>query len=248
MDFLIPDLNDIFDIILISIALYSLFILLKRSTAIEIIACILIIFTLHFLATIFNLKMILSVLRGIQNYWIILIFVIFQSEIKNVISQLSKRENALSIFKKPKKRSHSIILEVIQAFSENKVGAILVFEKSHNLDSYISSGELLDALLSSKLLFSIYNTSNLLHDGAVIIRKNRLYAAKVVLPLSTNEDYSRSFGTRHLAAIGITEVSDAFCIVVSEQTGFISVTKDKVITQDISIEELLQVLTDEAKS
>jgi len=248
MDFLIPNFTDILDILFITLILYCVFLVVKRSTAIEIIISVLLIFIFFFFASIFNLKMILSIFRGLQSYWILVILIIFQNEIKTVVSQLSKNRSFFSIFKSPIKVSNSTILNAVSIFSEKRLGALLVFEKSQRLDNFITSGEVIDSVVSIKLLLTIFNTNTLLHDGAVVIRNNRLYAAKVVLPLSKNEEFARSLGTRHLAGVGITEVSDAFCVIVSEQTGHISFAKNKELTSNISIEELFQLITDETKS
>ena len=247
MGFLIPNLADVLDIFVVALILYSIMLLVRKSTGLELISSILIIFVLYFLASIYDLKMIMGILKGLQNYWILVLVIIFQSEIKNLISQLAKNKNLLSIFKNDIELNSDPIVEAVSIFSDTRTGALLVFEKSQNLDSHIASGQVIDGQTSTKLLLSIFNTATLLHDGAVVFRNNRLYAAKVVLPLSKNQDYGRTFGTRHLAAIGVTEVSDAFCIVVSEQTGRISFTKDKEIILDLSIEELRQKLKDETK-
>ena len=247
MDFLIPDFTDILDILFVALILYCVFLVVKRSTAIEIIFSVLLIFVFFFLASILNLKMIQSIFRGLQSYWILVILIIFQHEIKSVVFQLSKNRGLFSLFKNPIKVSNSTILNAVSIFSEKRLGALLVFEKSQNLDNFIQTGEIIDSNISTKLLLSIFNTSSLLHDGAVVIRKDRMYAAKVVLPLSQNEDYAKSLGTRHLAGVGITEVSDAFCVIVSEQTGHISFSKNKELTSNVSIEELFQLITDESK-
>jgi len=247
MDFLIPSLTDILDILIIAVILYCIFLVVKKTTAIEVISSVCLIFFLYLLATIFNLKMVLSILRGLQNNWVLVIIIIFQSEIKNIVSQLSKSNNLVSIFKSPIRITYSTILDAVREFSAKRTGALLVFEKNQKLDYYISTGEILNAELSTKLLLSIFDTSNIFHDGAAIIRNDRLYAVKVVLPLSTNEEFAQSFGTRHLAGVGITEMSDAFCVIVSEQTGRISFAKDKHIQTELSIEELFQILSDETK-
>jgi diadenylate cyclase len=161
---------------------------------------------------------------------------------------MARSQNIFSLFKNKIKITNSEVIEMVSIAHRKKLGALLVFEKSQKLDSYIATGEILDAKLTSTLLLSLFNTFSPLHDGAVIIRNGRLHAAKVVLPLSSNEEHSKNYGTRHLAAIGISEVSDAFSVIVSEQTGRISYAKDKQIYLDISIEELLQKLTDEAKN
>jgi len=247
MDFLIPTLTDILDILIIAVILYCIFLVVKKTTAIEVISSVCFIFFLYLLANIFNLKMVLSILRSLQNNWVLVIIIVFQSELKNIVSQLSKSNNLISIFKSPIRITYSTILDAVREFSAKRTGALLVFEKNQKLDYYISTGEILNAELSTKLLLSIFDTSNIFHDGAAIIRNDRLYAVKVVLPLSTNEEFAQSFGTRHLAGVGITEMSDAFCVIVSEQTGRISFAKDKHIQTDLSIEELFQILSDETK-
>ena len=247
MDFLIPTFADILDILFITVILYCVFLVVKRSTAIELVISVLLIFIFFFLASIFNLKMILSIFHGLQSYWILVILIIFQNEIKNLLFPFSKNRSFLSIFKSPIKVSNSTILNTVSIFSEKRIGALLVFEKAQRLDGYITSGEIINSNISLKLLLTIFNTNSLLHDGAVVIRNDRLYAAKVVLPLSQNEEFAKSLGTRHLAGVGITEVSDAFCVIVSEQTGNISFTKDKELTSNVSIEELFQLITDESK-
>ena len=247
MDFLLPGIADIFDIIIVSFLLYGVLLFVKKTTGIELFSILILVFMLYFLAMIFNWNMILDLMRGLQSYWILAIIIIYQSEIKSLLSDLSKSKNILALFKNPVKLTIIPLLDAISVFSDTKTGALLVFEKNQKLDNFITSGEIIDAKISSKLLLSIFNKATLLHDGAVIIRGDRIYAAKVVLPLTKNEDYGKTFGTRHLASIGITEVSDAFCIVVSEQTGRISFTKDQNIYLDLSHEEIFQMLTDEAK-
>ena len=247
MDFLIPGISDIFDIIIVSFLLYGVLLFMKKTTGIELFSIFILVILLYFLAVIFEWGMILDLMRGLQRYWILAIIIIYQGEIKGLLSDLSKSKSLKALFNNPIKMSINPILDAVAVFQETRTGALLVFEKNQKLDNYIATGEILDAKISSKLLLSIFNTSTLLHDGAVIIRGDRLYAAKVVLPLSTNEDMGRSFGTRHLAAIGITEVSDAFCVVVSEQTGNISFTKNQDIYQALSLEQIFQMLIDETK-
>jgi len=248
MNFLIPTFPDILDIIIIATLLYSIVLIIKKSTGIELLSAVFIILILYFLATIYDLRMLMGILQGLQNFWFLVLIIIFNAEIKNGLSQFSKNKNLLYFFKNRGKITYSQLLQSVSILSDTKTGALIVFEKNQKLDNYINTGEFLDAKLSSKLILTIFNKETLLHDGAIIVRNDRIIAAKVVLPLSTNEDYNRKFGTRHNAAIGITEVTDAFCVVVSEQTGRISFTKDKTITQDLSLEELLQALNDETKN
>jgi diadenylate cyclase len=129
--------------------------------------------------------------------------------------------------------------------SFRKIGALILIENQRKLNDYIESGEMIDAKISIKLLLTLFNTKSILHDGAVIIRKDRILAAKVVLPLSENIEYTRILGTRHLAAVGITEETDAFAIIVSEETGRISAARNGEFITDLSIDELAQRIKDE---
>jgi diadenylate cyclase len=126
-----------------------------------------------------------------------------------------------------------------------KIGALIVLENKQKLDDLISKGEVIDARISIRLLLTIFNNRTILHDGAVIIRNKRIYAVKVILPLSENFEYTQMYGTRHLAALGISEITDALTVVVSEETGAISVTKNGIIERDITIEEVSQKIKDE---
>jgi len=122
---------------------------------------------------------------------------------------------------------------------------LIVIENKRKLDNYIESGEIIDAQISVKLLLTIFNNKTILHDGAVIVRNERLYAVKVVLPLSESVEYSQRLGTRHLAGVGITENTDSFSIIVSEETGKISVAKNGVLHSELTIDELSQRIKDE---
>jgi diadenylate cyclase len=136
------------------------------------------------------------------------------------------------------------LLNAVAIMSFRKVGALIVIENSRKLDEYIESGEIIDADITVKLLLTIFNSKTILHDGAVIIRNNRIYACKVVLPLSEKVEFKQKLGTRHLAALGISEESDAFCVIVSEETGKISTAYNGEIILGISQDELSQRIKD----
>jgi diadenylate cyclase len=138
-------------------------------------------------------------------------------------------------------------MDAISSMSFRKTGALIVIENKRKLNEYIHSGEIIDATMSLRLILTIFNPKSALHDGAIIIRGDRIMAAKVVLPLSRKPDYVKRFGTRHLAGIGITEISDAVAIIVSEQNSQISVARNGNISVNIAYEELLQIITDAVK-
>ncbi len=247
MEFLIPRLSDILDIIFIAVIIYSIILVIKRIGGYEILAGLGLILIMYFIASVFKLQMVTSILKGLQNYWILVVVIIFQPEIRSVLAKTGQNHYLNPFRRKTPKTTYTTIVNAINAMSFRKIGALIVFEKSRKLTDFIQSGEVIDALISSKLLLTIFNNKTILHDGAVVIRKDRVFAVKVVLPLSQQLDYVQKYGTRHLAAIGVTENTDAFTVVVSEQSGDIAFAKNGVIHTNISTEELLQRLTDESK-
>jgi len=245
MNFLIPNLTDIIDIILIAILLYWLILLSRRTGGYHLIIGIGLLFVVYFIASILNLRMMTSFLQVLKDYWFIIFVILFQQEIRNIFAKFARTHDLRLIFKDSKKSVYSPLLNSISIMSFRKIGALIVIENQRRLNEYVESGEIIDSKISIKLLLTIFNNKSILHDGAVIVRKDRILAAKVVLPLSENFDYTKKMGTRHLAAVGITEVSDAFAVVVSEETGKISATRNGEIITDMTIDELAQRIKDE---
>ena len=245
MSFLIPKITDVIDILMVSFLLYRLIFLLKKTGGFQVILGFGLVLLLYFTASVLNLSMMTSFLKLLKDYWVIAFIIIFHPEIRNLFSRLVRNHDLMSVFKDTKKKIYTHLLNTVSIMSFRKIGALIVIENNGKLDDYIESGETIDAQISTKLLLTIFNSKTILHDGAVIIRKERILAVKVVLPLSENIEYSQKFGTRHLAAIGITEKSDAFAIVVSEETGRISVAKKGIISTDLTIDELSQRIKDE---
>ncbi|OQX70837.1 MAG: TIGR00159 family protein [Candidatus Cloacimonas sp. 4484_275] len=246
MSFLIPTITDIADILIVAFLLYRLFILSRRAGGAQILIGLGILILLFFLSSVLNLRMITSFLKILKDNWVLAFIILFQPEIRNFFARLAQNDSLSSIFKNVRKSVNAPLLNAISIMSLRKIGALIVIENKRNLNDLIEeSGEIIDAQISIKLLLTIFNDKTILHDGAVIIRKNRIYACKVVLPLSKNAKYAQQYGTRHLAAIGITEISDALAIVVSEESGKISVAKDGIITGDLTIDELSQRIKDE---
>lgn len=248
MDFLIPKFKDIVDIFLIAFLLYQTLTIVKRSGGYQILLGLLFIFLVYLLALLFDLKMVTGALSSIRHYWIIALIILFQPELRTILAKLNiSRELGLALKKKDSNSIYMPLMDAISSMSFRKTGALIVLENKRKLNEYIHSGEMMDATMSLRLILTIFNPRSALHDGAVIIRGDRIMAAKVVLPLSKKPDYVKRFGTRHLAGIGITEISDAVAIIVSEQNSQISVAQNGQITTNIAYEELMQVITDAAK-
>jgi len=153
----------------------------------------------------------------------------------------------MELFQAKKGSIYPKILNAVSVLKHRHKGSLIVIEGNNKLDNYFETGEILDSEISVKLLLTIFDNRSLLHDGAVIIRNNRIHACKVVLPLSENLEYTREQGTRHLAAIGISELTDAVVIVTSEETGRISLAKRGHLAINLQMDELAQILKDETK-
>jgi diadenylate cyclase len=248
MEFLIPRFQDIVDILIIAFLIYQALLIVRKSGGYQVLWGLLFVVILYILAVVFNLKMVGSLLSAIRNYWFIAVVIIFQPELRSILARLNLPRELSKAFNKQEKSSlYAPLIDAVSSMSFRKIGALIVLENKRKLNEFIYSGEPLDAAVSMRLILTIFNPKSVLHDGAVIIRDQRIMAAKVVLPLSQKPEYMHKFGTRHLAGIGITEISDAIAIIVSEQTGQVSVARSGKIQTDVAFEELLQILTDATK-
>lgn len=245
MEILIPSISDIVDILIIAFILYRFIILLRRVGGYQILVGIITAVVIYLAATLLELNMVSSFLQAFKEYWVIVFIIVFQQEIRSLFSRLAQSHDLRSLFSNTKRSAFTPLLNAVSIMSFRKIGALIVLEKNRKLNDYIETGELIDAQISVKLLLTIFNNKTILHDGAAIIRGDRIHAVKVVLPLSENIEYAQKLGTRHLAAVGITEKTDAFAIVVSEETGRISVAKNGELKTDLTIDELSQRIKDE---
>jgi len=248
MSFLIPRFKDIVDIFVIAFLIYQSLLIIRKSGGYQVLWGLLFLLLLYFLASIFELKVLSGLLSGIRTYWIMAIVILFQPELRTILSKLNLAKELQSVFSKTEQASlYTPLIDAVSSMSFRKTGALIILENKRKLSEFIQNSEVIDSAISMRLILAIFNTKSVLHDGAIIIRANRIMAAKVVLPLSKNSEYSRKFGTRHLAGIGITEISDCISIIVSEQTGQVSVAQGGIITQNIAFEELMQIISDAAK-
>ena len=212
---------DILDIAIIWFIIYNLLKLLRGSRSTQILAGLLALFLIQLIAEFFNLMVLARTIGSMFNIIPIAILVLFQDEIRKVLASIGT--NPFSSYS-PRTRSSVLdnIFQAVLKFSERDIGALILFTREHGLGDYIESGTRLDAIPSTELLQDIFQPKSSLHDGAVIVSKDRIASAACLLPLSSNPDLPRRFGTRHRAAVGITEESDCIALVVSEETGNIS--------------------------
>ncbi|MDD3554640.1 MAG: diadenylate cyclase CdaA [Deltaproteobacteria bacterium] len=232
--------QDIIDILAVAFIIYRVILLIRGTRAMQTMAGLAIVVVIYFVAGKFQLQTLHWLLGAVLGSIFILIIILFQDDIRRALIQMGQ-----SPFLKTKVKAFNALEEIAKTaayLSEEKTGALIVIEKDVGLSEYISSGIKLDAETSRYLLSTIFYKGTILHDGAVIIQNGRIAAAACVLPLTTNPDISRRLGTRHRAAIGITEQTDAVSVIVSEETGAISVAIGGKITRDIDPGTLRRIL------
>lgn len=245
MGFLIPRFKDIVDIFIIAFLIYQALLIVRKSGGYQVLWGLLSLLLLYFVASIFELQILSGLLSGIRTYWIMAIVILFQPELRAIISRFNLSREFRSIFnRKEEVERYGPVSEAVGNLAFRGHGALIVIEGKRKLTEYLHNSEIIDSNISSKLIMIIFDPRSALHDGAVVIRGNRLFAAKVVLPLSKNSEYVSKCGTRHLAGIGISEVSDATAIIVSEETQEISVAKGGVLSRGVNEAEIRQILTD----
>jgi diadenylate cyclase len=226
----------IIDILVVAFVVYQALMVVRGTRAGHILIGILVMVGLYGLAVWAGLEALRSLLSFIVPYLGLAIIVLFQSEIRRTLAGIGRKSWVGAGFRAPES-IHEIVLAVEQ-LSEQRTGALIVLERDIGLRTFVESGVPLDARISRDLLLSIFQPGLPLHDGAVIVQKDRIAAAACFLPLTTIAGVSRTFGTRHRAAIGITEETDCLSIVVSEETGRISIAALGELTPGIPVREL----------
>lgn len=236
LDFLHFSFLDVLDIILVAVLLYYIYKLLKGTVAINIVVGIALIFLIWKITQALHMEMLSGILGYLLSGGVIALIIVFQQEIRKFLLMIGTTNftNKRGFLKQLKflqseissETDASTIIKTCVSFSKTKTGALIVVERTNNLDFLINSGDRMNALVNEALLESIFFKNSPLHDGATVIRDNNVVATRVILPVSDNERIPARFGLRHRAAIGVTEKTDAVCLLVSEETGEISYIKD----------------------
>ena len=250
--FSIPNIyiSDIIEIIIISIAVYYIILWFRKSRAWVLMKGLILLFIFMFVASAFHLTTLLWIINKALSVGIIAMVIIFQPELRRVLEQIGRRK-ITSMFSwnllktGAKKFDDSTITGMVTACYEMgavKTGALIVVENDMQLTEFERTGISLDALVTRQLLINIFEKNTPLHDGAVIVRGDRVVSATCYLPLSDNMALSKDLGTRHRAAVGISEVSDSLTIVVSEETGTVSYAREGRIVRDVKEDELIAEL------
>lgn len=248
-------LNNVLEILIISVLIYYILIWIRDTRAWTLLKGILVICAFMLFAYVFQMDTILWLFQNLISVAIISIFVLFQPELRRALEQLGRKNILSSFFNlggsaatdeqtvKTVEKTKSEIIKACVEMSKVRTGALIVIEQEVQLSEYERTGIFLDSLVSSQLLINIFEHNTPLHDGAVFIRNNRIVAATCYLPLSDNMLLSKELGTRHRAGVGISEVSDSITLIVSEETGMISVAHDGMLFRGLSQYELREQLS-----
>lgn len=237
-------LKDLVDVILVAIGIYYLLVIIQGTRAMRIAFGLVFLLVLSNLSEAYKLETVQWILSDFLAYLVIAIIILFQSEIRRALAQFGKNPfRRVSHHEDENLRTLEEITLAASLLSAKRIGAIVVIEREQGLRNYVEAGREIDSFVNYDLLLSIFNPASPLHDGAAIIQENRLAAASCFLPLTTNPQLSTSLGTRHRAAIGITEETDSVAVVVSEETGSIRVSQYGRITKPLDGKGLMHLLT-----
>lgn len=237
----------VIDLLIVGFILYKIFKGTKDSKVLQLIKGIIFFILITWLSGVFNLTIIHSVLTAFLPYGVIALIIIFQPEIRRGLEQIGT--NKITYFfgmeKDIETRTREDIYKIVIAVEEmakTKTGALIVIQRDISLSDIIDTGISIDSEISPQLLVNIFVPKTPLHDGAVVIKNNRIASAASILPLANNQDISKDLGTRHRAAVGISKETDAIAIVVSEESGKVSIAKDGTLIADIKEDSLKQIL------
>ncbi|MEG0750950.1 MAG: diadenylate cyclase CdaA [Oscillospiraceae bacterium] len=246
--------RDIVDILLVAYLIYQLITLVRRTRAAQLLRGIVVLLIAFFLSRELGLKTMKFLLENVLSFGLLALVVVFQPELRRALEQVGRSKiSAFSLFSGRMSSEESSswndacvqIADSCEKMAKEKTGALIVIERQTVLDEVIRTGIRLDSDVTAELLETIFYKGSPLHDGAVIVRDARIIAAGCLLPVSQNTRISKDMGTRHRAALGMTENSDAISVVVSEENGIVSVANDGVIARRLDRANLFRVLKSE---
>ena len=248
--------TDVLDIVIVSFLIYSLIKIMRETRAEQLVKGILILLIAFAVSSIFNLKMLNTLFVSFFQFSVLAVLIVFQPELRSALehigrSKIGKYWTGLASSSVEEEQLKQIrkcincVVEVANKFQKSKTGALIVFERSTKLGEIIDTGTVIDAVPSVEMIGNVFFNKAPLHDGAMVIRNGKVHAAGCILPLTKNNDISTDLGTRHRAALGISENSDAVIVIVSEETGTISIAKNGIITRNYTRENLSMALEED---
>lgn len=237
---------DVIDILIVAIIIYELLLLTRHTRGSALLKGLFLLLIIAFMSNLLGLVSMNWLLNAILQNGAIVLVVLFQPEFRKALERMGRSRVFQKSGHKPLNEERDLIIsEIIQTImdlSKRRVGALIVFEQQTGLEDVIETGTRLNAEISAPLLENIFEPNTPLHDGAVVIRDNEIMAAACILPLAEASGVSRELGTRHRAAVGISENTDAIVLVVSEETGIVSMARDGHLTRPLTVKNLEEVL------
>jgi diadenylate cyclase len=236
----IEALTNIVDVLLVWFVFYKLITIIKGTKAVQLLKGIFVLIIARILTEFFGLNTLLWMMDQVLMFGFLAIIIIFQPELRRALEQVGRgRLFARTMMQEEEERDRLIeaFVKSVSYMAKRRIGALISIEKETGLSEYIETGTGMDSMITSELLINIFIPNTPLHDGAVIVQRNRIAAAGCYLPLSESPFISKELGTRHRAALGISEVTDAVTIIVSEETGAVSLTADGDIDRNLDMEE-----------
>jgi diadenylate cyclase len=234
---------DIIDIAIVAFVAYHLLLLLRGRRAMQMLVSLFVIVVVGFIARWLEFDALNWVMSGLRGIWAIIFVILFQDEIRRLLGQVGQSRLLRQFVKFEEQEAVDAVVSAAQAMGQKKIGALMVLERSARLTNYYQTGVVLNSPVVTSLLVSIFTPLTPLHDGAVIIKGDQIVAARCTLPLSQNPYFVHTLGTRHRAAVGLTEETDAVIVVVSEETGELSLALAGQISRGLSASALRERLT-----
>ncbi|MFH1808483.1 MAG: diadenylate cyclase CdaA [Pseudomonadota bacterium] len=231
------------DVAIVYYAIYRVLLLIRGTRAVQMLVGLLLVIMTYFASRYFQLATLNWLLDNFLQSFVVLLIIVFQSDIRRALVHFGRRPLLDRLSRQEKAFSIEEVTRAASRMGQNRIGGIIVLERAADLGDYIQEGVLIDARISRELLLAIFHTRSPIHDGAVILQQGRVAAAGVFLPLTANPNVSKALGTRHRAAIGVSEEVDAVVVVVSEESGKISLVVEGQITRDLDPPTLRKVLT-----
>ncbi len=236
-------LVDLIDIAIVAFVVYQLLLILRGRRAMQMLVALFIIIVIGFIARWLQFDALNWLMSGLKGVWAIIFVVLFQDELRRLLGQIGQSRYLRPFFRIEEHEVVDAVIAAVQAMSGKKTGALIVIERTAKLANYYQTGVMLNAPVVPSLVVSIFTPLTPLHDGAVIINGNQIVAARCTLPLSQNPYFVHTLGTRHRAAVGLTEETDAVVVVVSEETGELSLALTGQISRGLSASALRDKLT-----
>jgi diadenylate cyclase len=242
-----PGWLDLFEILLVAAILYRVFLLVQRTRAMQILLGLFVLGGIYLVAQLFGLDLIRYLLETVFQYGVILALVVFQPELRSALARIGQSRMVRIFTTLQESEVADEIADAVERLSRSKIGAIIAVEQEVGLDEYAETGSPVEARVSADMITTIFTPYSPLHDGAILVRGDQIRCAGAILPLTQYSPTDKSLGTRHRAALGLSEETDAIVVVVSEESARVSVARGGRMERDVAPERLREILTGAAR-